>query len=436
MEVPKHGYHVDFVTAPPDYLRCMICQLVLRDPVQIMTCGHHYCQHCFQRVKGYSIVANTPLRCPIDQNVVDLEKVFRDISISRVISGLKVKCTFTGRGCEWIGELGNLGTHKSKCAHVLNNVSSLSNQAGVSNPSSDAMLDAIVQRLCHCESSLTDNEKELANIKFQLRETKELIARRDEEIELLKERILKCEQLNVQEEIKKGGHQKLLDVEKVNKEIHVLSERITECHKEHKADAISYRICIGQIDKLKTDKVDDSQLSKLVKDLHGVKAELRSLKSKFPNNADVDSLQDDVMFIPNVRHKKTTKSATRKPATDSVALASKQNLIKTNSSELPKKKKSKTKKTPDSSPKTHSDGGGLKGSKCDRLVKFDVAKGEGKRHKKTKELKLGGMASWSCPVLNVLDPDEVRGPEWTCAKCKLSNRPDDVECASCGAWVL
>ena len=35
----EYGHDEDFVDAPSEYVKCVVCHLVLKDPVQIMQCG-------------------------------------------------------------------------------------------------------------------------------------------------------------------------------------------------------------------------------------------------------------------------------------------------------------------------------------------------------------------------------------------------------------
>ena len=50
----QYGFDGTFILDVPDYLKCTVCQLVLREPIQIMDCGHRFCQPCFEWIKGYS----------------------------------------------------------------------------------------------------------------------------------------------------------------------------------------------------------------------------------------------------------------------------------------------------------------------------------------------------------------------------------------------
>lgn len=51
----RYGHDAAFLSEVPDYLRCVLCRLVLRHPVQIMNCGHCFCKPCFERVKKHTL---------------------------------------------------------------------------------------------------------------------------------------------------------------------------------------------------------------------------------------------------------------------------------------------------------------------------------------------------------------------------------------------
>ena len=44
----------DFVTNVPDELFCVVCHLVLNEPVQLVKCGHRFCKVCFNQIKTYA----------------------------------------------------------------------------------------------------------------------------------------------------------------------------------------------------------------------------------------------------------------------------------------------------------------------------------------------------------------------------------------------
>merc|ERR1712034_15131 len=105
------GYDNEFVDGLPDYLKCAICRLALRNPIQVSSCGHRFCKPCYEVMKNYSLRDHVDLLCPIDRNKVDVTKVFEDKGIERLVFDLLVKCPRNVEGCTWIGELRNLEIH-------------------------------------------------------------------------------------------------------------------------------------------------------------------------------------------------------------------------------------------------------------------------------------------------------------------------------------
>ena len=45
-EEPEGGYDLEFVEDVDDEYKCSICLDVLRDPYQIVPCGHRCCRSC------------------------------------------------------------------------------------------------------------------------------------------------------------------------------------------------------------------------------------------------------------------------------------------------------------------------------------------------------------------------------------------------------
>ena len=184
MSIPC-GYDEEFLDIPPDYLKCIICCLVLRDPIQIMRCGHRYCSACYQQIRKYSQHLNSPLICPIDREEIDLMQVFQDTGMARIIADLRVKCSFLGEGCEWSGELRNLDAHKE---HSQYNVQIASPMALDSGRDDIALqLVEMSKRMDKCEEALYEKEKEIGRMKLVLQETKGKVDERDEEVKFLKQ---------------------------------------------------------------------------------------------------------------------------------------------------------------------------------------------------------------------------------------------------------
>ena len=47
------GYELDFVGEIPPGCECAICQLPMKDPLIIESCGHRFCNVCLQPVLRY-----------------------------------------------------------------------------------------------------------------------------------------------------------------------------------------------------------------------------------------------------------------------------------------------------------------------------------------------------------------------------------------------
>ena len=51
MSSAEGGYACDFINEVPEDLVCVVCQLALKDPLQIADCGHRLCKICFNQLK-------------------------------------------------------------------------------------------------------------------------------------------------------------------------------------------------------------------------------------------------------------------------------------------------------------------------------------------------------------------------------------------------
>ena len=54
MTVTECGYNFDFVSDVSDELICVVCHFVLKEPVQLVQCGHRLCKSCFNQMKTYA----------------------------------------------------------------------------------------------------------------------------------------------------------------------------------------------------------------------------------------------------------------------------------------------------------------------------------------------------------------------------------------------
>ncbi len=100
------GYDFDFVDDEQlsgDH-ECPICLLVLRDPQMVSCCGRKYCNTCIGRVNA----ANKP--CPMCNLTYDC---MAEKQLNRRILDLKIKCSKSKYGCDWVGEIRQLDNHQS-----------------------------------------------------------------------------------------------------------------------------------------------------------------------------------------------------------------------------------------------------------------------------------------------------------------------------------
>ncbi|XP_057299086.1 TNF receptor-associated factor 3-like [Hydractinia symbiolongicarpus] len=91
---------------------CVICLNLMRNAMQL-TCGHGMCKSCLEGLKKSSSERKGFI-CPTCRRKVDNNSVTPAAMINRIILSVKVKCELVSKGCEWIGELGNMEDHLQK----------------------------------------------------------------------------------------------------------------------------------------------------------------------------------------------------------------------------------------------------------------------------------------------------------------------------------
>ena len=102
------GYEYSFVDEIPSKYYCNICSKVLREARLTVCCGQHYCDSCLQQWLASATQRETKT-CPHCrqegfQSFPNKEKI-------REINEFRVKCTNHEKGCDWVGELGDLEKH-------------------------------------------------------------------------------------------------------------------------------------------------------------------------------------------------------------------------------------------------------------------------------------------------------------------------------------
>ncbi|XP_011407490.1 PREDICTED: TNF receptor-associated factor 5-like [Amphimedon queenslandica] len=113
------GYSYNFVAGdPPNEYLCHICTLVARDPQQVTCCYNIYCKSCLDTLKEKSQLGQGFI-CPTCRSSLE-GKYFKDGRVERGIKSLKVYCTNTDSGCQWMGTIKDIDTHlNDSCPYQL-----------------------------------------------------------------------------------------------------------------------------------------------------------------------------------------------------------------------------------------------------------------------------------------------------------------------------
>ena len=105
-EYSEGGYDYEFVDTLPDTLVCKICHYPSREPHLTVCCGHTFCKLCLKNAKKSTVLSDTCPMCRTEQFTTVPNK-----QNERAILSLKVCCTNTKRGCDWIGEVNDITSH-------------------------------------------------------------------------------------------------------------------------------------------------------------------------------------------------------------------------------------------------------------------------------------------------------------------------------------
>ncbi|XP_047136091.1 TNF receptor-associated factor 4 isoform X2 [Hydra vulgaris] len=108
------GYDENFVNPLPSDLKCPVCFLALRQPIQTEECGHRFCESCIKNIKRIE----GQLLCSLDRQMIDLNTVFLDKAAKRAILSLPIRCRYHERNCEWIGDISTIDDHLKECGFV------------------------------------------------------------------------------------------------------------------------------------------------------------------------------------------------------------------------------------------------------------------------------------------------------------------------------
>ncbi|KAJ8276031.1 hypothetical protein COCON_G00077830 [Conger conger] len=105
------GFDYKFLEKPKRRFQCPLCSKTMREPVQVSTCGHRFCDTCLQEFLSEGV-----FKCPEDQLPLDYAKIYPDPELEQQILALSIRCIHSEEGCRWTGQMKQLQGHFSTCA--------------------------------------------------------------------------------------------------------------------------------------------------------------------------------------------------------------------------------------------------------------------------------------------------------------------------------
>ncbi|XP_065181968.1 uncharacterized protein LOC135812570 [Sycon ciliatum] len=111
------GFDENVFTTPVDqHYQCSICQMVLRNPMLVVACGHQFCHQCIVKALERSEI------CPLDRKPVSLQApgaLVPNRGTKRIVGRFEVFCEKRERGCTWTGTLNSYDSHTGVCPKVI-----------------------------------------------------------------------------------------------------------------------------------------------------------------------------------------------------------------------------------------------------------------------------------------------------------------------------
>lgn len=95
-------------SAVSPHLSCPICQEVFVNP-QRAPCGHTFCRSCI-----LPWISTNPV-CPVDRKPTPKDSLYHDFLIENIIGDYMVACPWRPLGCDFVGPLHMLQSHKKAC---------------------------------------------------------------------------------------------------------------------------------------------------------------------------------------------------------------------------------------------------------------------------------------------------------------------------------
>ena len=107
----KYGYDDSrFEKAVDDHFHCSICYNVLKEPMMCRNNEHLFCRDCI--TEHLNTNSHT---CPECNEDLTVETLRRARVISNILSGLKIKCDYSHRGCQKYIRVEELDSHVENC---------------------------------------------------------------------------------------------------------------------------------------------------------------------------------------------------------------------------------------------------------------------------------------------------------------------------------
>ena len=107
----KYGYDDSrFEKAVDDHFHCSICYNVLKEPMMCRNNEHLFCRDCITEHLN-----TNSYTCPECNEDLTVETLRRARVISNILSGLKIKCDYSHRGCQEYIRLEQLDSHVKNC---------------------------------------------------------------------------------------------------------------------------------------------------------------------------------------------------------------------------------------------------------------------------------------------------------------------------------
>ncbi|XP_047136087.1 TNF receptor-associated factor 6 isoform X4 [Hydra vulgaris] len=211
------GFDEKFVDPLPDGFVCPICFLALRQPIQTKDCGHRFCLSCFNLLKRNK----EDFLCPLDRQIINMEKVFNDKATERVILSLPINCRNFKNKCDWVGSIASI----DMAQHLANNCS-LSIQRCEYYKIGCIYKGTKAQRETHIESSMNFHLLLAIN---KINSLNEIINNKEEKLISLENKFASLKQTELNETFIKTAEEKLnkleSDINNVNNKINLIEKQ-------------------------------------------------------------------------------------------------------------------------------------------------------------------------------------------------------------------